>query len=196
VPEARKKSVVEFIKSRGMACSVYGSQYLMEALYNAEEADYALELLTSKGERSWYNMIRVGSTITLEAWDMKYKPNSDWNHAWGAVPANAIPRMLWGIQPKKAGYEIATIKPQMSTLKNSTIEVPTLRGKIKGSYKYYNARRQVYEIEIPANMMAEFEIKADASQTIRHNGTKVNAGFDNLRLSPGKHSIEVIVNTF
>ncbi|SOE21272.1 Arylsulfatase A [Spirosomataceae bacterium TFI 002] len=196
VPEARKKSVVEFIKSRGMACSVYGSQYLMEALYNAEEADYALELLTSQGERSWYNMIRIGSTITLEAWDMKYKPNSDWNHAWGAVPANAIPRMLWGIQPKTAGYEVAKIKPQMSTLKNSSIVVPTLRGKIKGSYKFYNARRQVYEIEIPANMVAEFEIKADAAQTIRHNGAKVNAGFENLRLSSGKHSIEVIVNTF
>ena len=29
-------------------------------------------------------MIRVGSTITLEAWDNKFKPNQDWNHAWGA----------------------------------------------------------------------------------------------------------------
>lgn len=38
--------------------------------------------------RSWWNMIRSGSTMTMEAWDMKYKPNSDWNHAWGAAPAN------------------------------------------------------------------------------------------------------------
>lgn len=196
VPEERKKSVVEFIKSRGMACSVYGSQYLMEALYNAGEADYALELLTSQGDRSWYNMIRIGSTITLEAWDMKYKPNADWNHAWGAVPANAIPRMLWGIQPQKAGYAVAMIKPQMSSLKESKIEVPTIRGKIKGSYKFYNARRQVYDIEIPANMVAEFELKAMPGQTIRHNGMKVNGGFDNLRLNSGKHKVEVIVNTF
>jgi len=32
-----------------------------------------------------YNMIKNGSTIAMEAWDMKYKPNSDWNHAWGAA---------------------------------------------------------------------------------------------------------------
>ena len=104
VPEQHKQSVVDFIKSRGMACSVYGSQYLLEALYNAGEADYALELMTSQAERSWYNMIRIGSTISLEAWDMKYKPNADWNHAWGATPANIIPRYLWGIRPKQAGF--------------------------------------------------------------------------------------------
>ncbi|HEX7366600.1 MAG TPA: sulfatase-like hydrolase/transferase, partial [Pelobium sp.] len=100
VPKENIKPVVEFIKSRGMACSVYGAQYLMEALYNANEADYALSLMASTSDRSWYNMIRVGATMAMEAWDMKYKPNSDWNHAWGAVPANAIPRLMWGIQPK------------------------------------------------------------------------------------------------
>ncbi len=63
-------------------------------------------------------MIRIGSTITLEAWDNKYKNNLDWNHAWGAVPANVIPRGLWGIKPKTPGFGIATIKPQMSKLKS------------------------------------------------------------------------------
>jgi hypothetical protein len=33
-------------------------------------------------------------------------------------------------------------------------------------------------------------------QAIRHNGMKVNGGFDNLRLNSGKHKVEVIVNTF
>ncbi|MFK7981076.1 MAG: sulfatase-like hydrolase/transferase, partial [Saprospiraceae bacterium] len=96
VPEEHFNSVVDFVKSRGMACSVYGSQFLMDGLYNAGEADYALELMASKAKRGWYNMIRVGSTITLEAWDYEYKKNLDWNHAWGAVPANVIPRGLWG----------------------------------------------------------------------------------------------------
>ena len=34
VPEERVASVVEFVKSRGMACSVYGAQYLLEGLYD------------------------------------------------------------------------------------------------------------------------------------------------------------------
>lgn len=83
VPDAHKASVVAFIKSRGMACSVYGAQYLLEGLYNAGEAGYALQLMTATHDRSWWNMIKIGSTITLEAWDMNYKPNADWNHAWG-----------------------------------------------------------------------------------------------------------------
>ncbi len=196
VPKEHVHTVVEFIKSRGMACSVYGSQFLMDALYKAGEADYALELLTSKAERSWYNMIRVGSTMTLEAWDLKYKNNLDWNHAWGAVPANVIPRRLWGIKPKTPGFEIATIKPQMSSLKFSSIEVPTVLGTIKGKYEVKGARLQIYEIEIPANMVAEFSLHNRNGKNVIHNGKKVPSAFKSVRLEPGKHHIQLKINSF
>lgn len=196
VPEQHKQSVVDFIKSRGLACSVYGSQYLLEALYNAGEADYALELMTSQEERSWYNMIRIGSTISLEAWDMKYKPNADWNHAWGATPANIIPRYLWGIRPQQAGFSVATIKPQMGGLKSSTIEVPTIKGNIKGSYQFVNRRLQRYTIDIPANMVAEFEISGASNQVFKLNGEAVSTAFGSIRLMPGRNQIELVVNSF
>ena len=196
VPEKRQASVVEFIKSRGMAASVYGSQYLMEGLYNAGEADYALALLTSESDRSWYNMIRVGATMTMEAWDMKYKPNADWNHAWGAVPANIIPRGLWGITPKTPGFSVAQIKPQMGNLKSSKIETPTIKGPIKGEYEYVNDRLQRYTIEIPANMVAEFSLDASSDKVMKLNGEKVNAAFGSVRLTPGKHVVELVVNSF
>ena len=196
VPASRKKRVIEHVKSRGMACSVYGSQYLLEALYKAGEAEFALELMAATHDRSWYNMIKIGSTITLEAWDMKYKVNADWNHAWGAVPANIIPRYLWGIQPQMPGYSIARIKPQMGTLKQSSIEVPTIKGNIKGEYKFVNARLQTYTIEIPANMVAEFEMDVPANKAIRLNGEKVSLAFGSIRLMPGIHRIELVVNSF
>ena len=196
VPDEYKKSVTEFVKSRGMACSVYGSQFLMDGLYNAGEADYALKLLASTDKRSWYNMIRSGSTITLEAWDLEYKNNLDWNHAWGAVPANAIPRGLWGIQPKTPGFGIATIKPQMSTLKSSEIEVPTVLGTIKGKYTFKGERLQTYEIEIPGNMVAEFTLNNLEGKDLIHNGEKVPTAFQVIRLTPGKHIIELKINSF
>ncbi len=99
-----------------MACSVYGSQYLLEGLYNEGESEYAMSLLTATHDRGWYNMIKAGSTIAMEAWDMKYKPNSDWNHAWGAAPANIIPGYLWGIYPAEPGFARVTVKPQLSNL--------------------------------------------------------------------------------
>lgn len=196
VPEEHFESVVEFVKSRGMACSVYGSQFLMDGLYNAGEEDYALDLMVDTSDRSWYNMIRIGSTITLEAWDLKYKQNLDWNHAWGAVPANSIPRGLWGIKPKTPGFGIATIKPQMSRLKSSSIEVPTVRGSIKGTYTFNGPRLQTYEIEIPGNMVAEFSLNDLDGKDFIHNGDKVPSAFEYIRLAPGKHTIQLKINSF
>lgn len=191
VPKEYRQSVLDFIKSRGMACSVYGSQYLMEALYNANEGDYALELMTAEHDRGWYNMIKIGSTIALEAWDMKYKSNADWNHAWGAAPANIIPRYMWGIQPKTAGFGVAKIKPQMSDLKHSKIEVPTIKGIIKGEYKFINNRQQTYIIELPANMVAEFEVVNPEGKQVKLNGKKVSLAFGSIRLMPGVNEIEM-----
>jgi len=196
VPEEHYQSVVDFVKSRGMACSVYGAQFLMDGLYNAGEEDYALELLASKAKRSWYNMIRIGSTISLEAWDYEYKVNLDWNHAWGAAPANVIPRGLWGIKPKTPGFGVATIKPQMSKLKSSAIEVPTVRGTIKASYKHNGPRLQTYEIEIPGNMVAEFSLNGSEGKEFIHNGKSVPSAFKIVRLTPGKHTIQLKINSF
>lgn len=196
VPESRKKSVVNFIKSRGMACSVYGSQYLMEALYNANEADYALKLLTATNDRSWWNMIKMGSTMALEAWDMKYKPNADWNHAWGAVPANIIPRNMWGITPAVPGGSVVSIKPHLSTLKESEIQVPMLKGTIQARYKRNGKNSQTYQFELPANVVGELEIQTLPNEVVVHNGALTNPAFKTIRLSPGINLIEVKVNTY
>ena len=136
-------------------------------------------------------MIKIGSTISLEAWDMKYKPNADWNHAWGAVPANIIPQYLWGIKPQKAGYEIASIKPQMGTLKNSSITVPTIKGKIKGTYKHLGNELQEYTIELPANMVADFLFETSFNSAIILNGKKISMPLGSIRLSPGVNTIEI-----
>jgi hypothetical protein len=188
VPEENKKTVIDFIKSRGMACSVYGAQYLLEGLYSAGEADYAFSLLTATNDRSWWNMIRTGSTITMEAWDMKYKPNSDWNHAWGAAPANIIPRYMWGIVPVNPGYAKAIIKPQLSALKYSKISVPTIRGMIEAEFKVTEKTNE-YSIIIPANMECDFVLPNVGDLVVFINSKKVDTGTINLRLKPGLNTI-------
>ena len=179
-----------------MACSVYGAQFLLEALYLADEDDYALELMTAKHDRSWLNMIAVGSTITLEAWDWKYKNNLDWNHAWGAAPANIIPRGLWGIQPKTPGFGVVSINPQMGNLKNSSIVMPTIKGQIKGEYLRVNNRLTQYSIVLPANVVGEFSAGFSAEDVVTLNGELVNLSFDLIRLNPGVNKIEIRINSF
>ncbi|MEX0331999.1 MAG: family 78 glycoside hydrolase catalytic domain [Puniceicoccaceae bacterium] len=161
VPEASMEAVLAHIQSKGMACSVYGSQFLLEALYAAGQDDYALALLTSTGERSWAHMVYdVGTTITLEAWDNRFKPNQDWNHAWGAAPANIIPRNLMGIQPLTPGFEQILIAPQPGSLKWAEITKPTIRGPVSVRFENHPGSSFQLEIETPANTVSRLLIPA------------------------------------
>jgi alpha-L-rhamnosidase len=191
VPEESLKSVVEFIKSRGMACSVYGAQFLLDGLFRVSESDYAFSLLTSTSDRSWWNMIKTGSTITMEAWDMKYKPNSDWNHAWGATPANIIPRGLWGILPAKPGYTEAIIKPQLNNLSSSGIKVPTIRGSIDCEYIKAADKSEEYSIHLPPGMTGEFIITQKSRTSVYLNNKKIKSGVDVISLLSGYNIIKI-----
>jgi len=154
VPEDKQQKVLDFVQSKGMACSVYGSQHLLDGLYASGADDYALSLLTSTGKRSWANMINVGSTITLEAWDNEFKPNQDWNHAWGAAPANLIPRRLMGVMPIEPGFEKVRIQPQVGPLEYAELKQPTLLGPIFIKFQRTHGEG-VYNVSIPGGMSAE-----------------------------------------
>lgn len=174
VPEKSVSKVSRFVQSRGMACSVYGSQFLMDAIYDGNNADYGLELLSSTSERSWYNMIRVGSTISLEAWDNKYKPNQDWNHAWGAAPANIIPRKLMGIEPLEPGFRKIRIKPQPASLEYAEIKCPTIRGDVLMSFRNQPQQSFSMNLTIPANTTADVYLPFwSKSQKVMMNGNAV-----------------------
>jgi len=104
VPAGERQHVSRWLDGRGMAGSVYAAQYLLEGLFENGEDSAALGLMTASGDRSWRHMVESGATMTWEAWDQKYKPNQDWNHAWGAAPANLLPRFVLGAQPLTPGW--------------------------------------------------------------------------------------------
>ena len=192
--EENKSSVLEFVKSRGMGCSVYGAQYLLEALYRSGEEEYALGLMTARHDRSWWNMIAAGSTMTMEAWDWRYKNNLDWNHAWGAAPANIIPRYLMGVRPLEPGYRKILIRPQVGSLSHAECRCPTINGPVKFDYRKKEDGTREYMLEIPkgATAVAEIPVGAEADRSVLHNGTAGKGKkegscmvFDNLL--PGCH---------
>ena len=190
-------AINEFIRSRGMACSVYGSQFLMDAIYDGNNADYGLQLLSSTAERSWYNMIRAGSTITMEAWDNKYKPNQDWNHAWGAVPANIIPRKLMGIEPLEPGFKKIQIKPQPGNLKQAEIKCPTIRGAVLVLFENEQEKAFHMKVTTPANTTAEVYLPFwSKKQQVTMNGEKIDYQKDGKfvvieNVGSGNHIFEV-----
>ncbi|MGQ1947740.1 alpha-L-rhamnosidase-related protein [Geofilum sp. OHC36d9] len=190
VPDGYTKTVVEFVKTRGMACSVYGAQYLLEALFNAHESEYALQLITeTESDRSWWNMIKIGSTMALEAWDMKYKPNSDWNHAWGTAPLNVITRHLWGVTPQTPGFAEVQIKPQLDGLEFSDIKVPTIKGVIEAKYKVGKDGHPVYEIKLPQGMNGEFILLNSKNKILLNNRVFRNKKM--LKLNEGLNTLQI-----
>ena len=150
-----RASLMAYIKKCGMACSPFGAQFLLDAVYNASDPDYALDLLTDTTERSWYSMIRRGSTMTTEAWNDSLKDNLDWNHAWGASPANIISRRLMGIMPLSPGFARVRIAPQIGRLEYASIKQPTPRGVIKMNVRYDGKSKVNVSVDIPPNVTAE-----------------------------------------
>ncbi len=167
VPPNERERVATFVAGRGMACSVYGAQYLLDALFDAGKDDHALELLTSTGDRGWLHMSRdVGSTVTLEAWDVAYKPNLDWNHAWGAVPANMIPRKLMGIEPLEPGFARVRIRPRMGSLTWATVKHPSPRGPITAAVSSRDGSWEA-TVSLPAGVIGEVHVPSTAPGRIR-----------------------------
>lgn len=170
VPLDRQQRVANHLESRKMGCSVYGAQFLLDALYAANRGTYAHSLLAGTGKRSWYNMIRMGSTITTEAWDNVFKPNLDWNHAWGAAASNIIARQLMGIQPLTPGFSSISIKPQPGGLDNASIIQPTPRGSVKVSFRKRADQHYDFRITVPANSTAILTLPTTGKQAYLDSG--------------------------
>lgn len=152
VPEGRSVPVADFVESRGMRCSVYGAQYLLEALYLSGRPEAALQLMTHRSERGWWRMIERGSTMTWEAWDERAKPNLTWNHAWGAAPGNIVARHTLGVRPLEPGYARVLIAPRPGGLAWANGRVPTPRGPVGVAW-----REGRLTVEVPPGATARVE---------------------------------------
>jgi hypothetical protein len=82
----------------------------------------------------------VQSELTLEAWDDRYKPNEDWNQAWGAAPASLLPR-----------------------------KVPTARGPIKVSWKHRTTGVEL-SVDVPENVTAELRLPPTWGPAVSRDG--------------------------
>jgi hypothetical protein len=174
VPAEYVPAVVDAVQKRGMAGSVYVAQYLMEGLFAHEAGTRALELITAPTDRSWRHMVESGTTITWEAWDMKYKPNQDWNHAWGAAPANLLPRYVLGAEAMSPGWKQARIRPHTGTLAHAKGKIPTPRGPIEAGWENGNSFRM--NLSLPEGMNAKLELPASpSSKGVSINGKSVTA---------------------
>ena len=128
IPEHRKALAGEFLVKRGMVCSVYGAQFLLEALFRLGRGADAVELILSGGEHGWLQMLKNGGTAAFEAWNAREKPNMTKSHPWGSAPGNQIVRGIFGLRPTRPGWAEYEFNPAPGRIREAAIVVPTARG--------------------------------------------------------------------
>lgn len=174
VPDQDRREMAIELASRGMRCSVYGAQFLLEGLFLNQADVPAMDLILADSDRSWKHMLDSGTTITWEAWDQKYKPNQDWNHPWGAAPANLLPRFVLGVTPAQPGWAQCRIKPYPSGLEFAEGTVPTPRGPIEIRWDNTNSFR--IHCKLPPGMTAMIELPRNGQrQSVWQGGQQVSS---------------------
>lgn len=173
-PAKDRERMAAWLANRGMKCSVYAAQYLLESLFENGAGTQAIELMTADNDRSWKHMVESGATITWEAWDMKYKPNQDWNHAWGAAPANLLPRYVLGAEPLTPGWTTARIRPTIAGLNHANGKIPTPRGPIM--IDWTNMKAFTLSLTLPPGIAAQVELPANKkSKGVFSQGKQIKA---------------------
>ncbi|MFF1921194.1 family 78 glycoside hydrolase catalytic domain [Streptomyces sp. NPDC058221] len=143
----------------GMKMSVYGAQFLLDALFRLGRADAALTLLTSRATNSWLHMIDdLKATIVGEAWDPSLKSNMTFSHAWASAPANAVARHVLGVQVTEAGAAGFRVRPRTGKLTEVDGTVPSLRGPVSVSLRR-SARKHSLKVTVPPNARAVVELE-------------------------------------
>lgn len=194
VPTANRTQVADWLVGRGMKCSVYAAQYLLEGLFESGRDAAAIDLMIAPGDRSWRHMVESGTTITWEAWGQKYKTNQDWNHAWGAAPANLLPRYVLGVQALQPGWKQAVIRPHPGSLESASGKVPTPNGPVLVEWK--QAQGFKLSVKLPEGMTAHVELPAvKGTKEVLVNGRSITARLDKdrwiLAALPGSAEIEL-----
>lgn len=174
VPEDKRAHVAKWLVQQGMKCSVYAAQYLLEGLFENGQGKPAVEEMIAPGDRSWRHMVESGTTITWEAWDQRYKPNQDWTHAWGAAPANLLPRFVLGVQVSRPGWSEAVIQPHPGNLQFAEGTVPTPKGAVSVFWKA--APNFTLSLALPTGMEAKVRLPAkDGSRGVWIDGRAAGA---------------------
>lgn len=134
-----KEKILDFLIKNKDRASTYTSFYLLKVLFD-NSPEEAYKYLLSENTRSWLTMInKYDSSITMESWNVKIKPNLDYNHVWSSHPLYFIIRYIIGI---KINENRLNIEPLVDILDSFNGEYVDLNGIIKYNFKKLSSEDQ------------------------------------------------------
>lgn len=172
-PPDRIGRCLEFIKQKGMSCSVFTAQFLLETLFEHGEDRAAVALMTRDGPRSWLEMLNHGAVATTESWIADDKPNMSWAHPWGSAPANVIVRRLFGIRPTAPGWSQYVFDPRPGGVARGRLSLQLPRGWVAASF----------DLQADGTYRSAFDPQFDGPRVYGSSGDPSRGGRARLSLS-------------
>jgi hypothetical protein len=144
--------------------SPYMEKFVMEALFQMGEVDFALE----RHKERFRRMVNNTEFSTLwEGWnynDPTYGGGTV-NHSWSGGALTILSQFLSGISPLEAGYKTFQILPQPGKMEKASATVSSVAGTIKSTFE--NSSDQfILNTEIPANTTAIIGIPSGFTKII------------------------------
>ncbi|MEV6109360.1 family 78 glycoside hydrolase catalytic domain [Streptomyces sp. NPDC051940] len=159
LPDDVRRRLGDTLVAGGMKVSVYGAQFLLDALFRLGRSDAAIRLMTSTATNSWLHMLDgLNATIVTEAWDPALKPNMTFSHAWASAPANVVARHVLGVQITRPGAEEFLIRPRTGALTEVRGTVPSVRGPVSVLVHRDEDSHQV-RVTLPPNSRGVVEVE-------------------------------------
>ncbi|MEU5322751.1 alpha-L-rhamnosidase C-terminal domain-containing protein [Streptomyces sp. NPDC021056] len=177
--------LADTLAAGGIRVSVYGAQFLLDALFRLGRADAALALLTSTATNSWLHMLdTLKATIVTEAWDPALKSNMTLSHAWASAPANAIPRHVLGVRVSAPGAAEFLIRPRTGALTEVAGTVPSVRGPVKVAV-HRSPDAHTTGVTVPPNSRAVLEVEIGDADPAEYRVTaKAPGGLGRVEVTP------------
>jgi alpha-L-rhamnosidase len=205
--------LVQNIKSYGthLTTGFLGTPYLCHVLTRFGYTDVAYSLLMQETFPSWLYPVKMGATTIWERWngirpDSSFEPASmnSFNHyAYGAI-GDWMYRVVAGIDTYSGdpGYKHIKIQPHIGGgLTNASASLQTNYGKLSSGWKT-EADKIIFDIEVPANTMADVYLPASNADAVSESGNplstitdiKINGikdGFLQLQLGSGVYHFTI-----
>ncbi len=169
-PEESVPAIVSLLREKRLSCGVYIAPFVIEACYRAGEPELAYDLLTSKDEHSWHEMLKHGATTCMEAWGPDQKWNTSWCHPWSSSPVYLVSERVAGLYPAEPGWRRIAFEPNMpDAMDHFTFHLAIPQGVVALRY----TRQEGYGLTVPPGVPVRSEVPGDTPVVITHAPRKL-----------------------
>lgn len=166
VEKENENRVIELIRSKRLSCGVYIAPFVIEGLYRAGQFELAYDLITSKDEHSWHEMLKNGATTCMEAWGPDQKKNASWCHPWSSSPIYLITEHVMGLTPAEPGWKKVRFEPHMpESLEQAFLSLPLPNGSVSVRY----LKESGFVLTLPEGVEAEVAEDIGAPVRVVHS---------------------------